>query len=163
MINNQNKNKVFLAIIAILLIANIAILAFFLQKKGSQDKQGGRTDRKTFIANFLKNEIGFNQQQLSQYDTLSSRHREKISKLFENARNNKNEQFKQLLAGNFSDSVISVVAENSSAAQKLMEIRMFTHIKSIRQLCTPEQLPKYDSLFIKVFSRRGDSRKKSAK
>src|SRR5665647_869354 len=157
MINNQNKSKVFLVIIAILLIANIAMLAFFLQKKGS-GKQGGRPDRKAFIANFLKKDIGFNQQQLIQYDTLSNRHRKKISSLFENVRNNKNEQFQQLLAGDFSDSAINVVADQSAASQKIMEVQMFNHIKSIRLLCTPEQLPKFDSLFIKVFNRRSEER-----
>ena len=162
MINNQNQRKVFLVIIAILVIANIAMLAFFLQKK-RPDKQGGRPDRKTIIANFLKNDIGFNQQQLIQYDTLSNLHREKIGSLFENVRINKNEQFKQLVAGNFSDSAINLVADQSAASQKIMEVQMFNHIKSIRLLCIPGQLPKFDSSFYKVFSRRGEGRKKTAK
>ncbi len=162
MINNQNQRKAFLGIIAILLIANIAMLAFFLQKKGP-DKQAGRPDRKTIIANYLKNDIGFNPQQLIQYDTLSNRHREKIGNLFENVRNNKNEQFKQLVAGNFSDSAINLVAGLSASSQKIMEVQMFNHIKNIRLLCIPAQLPKFDSSFYKVFSKRGDGRKKGSK
>lgn len=160
MINNQNKSKIFLLIIAILFIANMAMLAFFLQKKGS-DKQGGHQDRKAVIGNFLQKEIGFNSRQLIQYDTLSNRHRDKIRGLFENARNNKIEQFKQLVAGNFSDAVVNMVADQSAATQKNIEVNMFNHIKSIRLLCTPGQLPKFDSLFIKVFKRRGDGRKKT--
>jgi periplasmic protein CpxP/Spy len=162
MINYQNRSKVFLVIIAILLIANIALLAFFLEKKGP-DKQPDRQDRKAFIANFLQKEIGFNQQQLLQYDTLSIRHREKISRQFENIRNNKTGQFKQLVAFDFSDSSINMVANQSTASQKIIEVNMFNHIKSIRLLCTPEQLPKFDSLFIKVFNRRGEGRKKAEK
>lgn len=163
MINDQNRSKVFLVIIGILLVANIAILAFFLQKKPAV-KQSNRPDRKTYVANFLKNEIGFNQQQLIQYDTLSNRHHEKIKSLYENTRNNKNEQFKQLVAGNFGDSAISKLAAQSATSQNIIEVHMFNHIKSIRLLCTPEQLPKFDSLFIKVFNRKGgEARKKDTK
>lgn len=162
MINNQNKSKVFLVIIAILVIANIAMLSFLLQKKETSPRVE-KPDRKTVISNFLKDEIGFNQSQLTQYDTLSNRQRDKMKSLFEDMRNNKNDQLKQLVAGNFSDSVINQVADQAVVTQKTMNIQMSNHIKSIRELCTPEQLPKFDSLFIKVFSKRSDGRKKPAK
>jgi hypothetical protein len=162
MINNQNRSKVFLVIIAILLIANIALLAFFLQKKGP-DKFANRPDKKAFIANFLQKEIGFNQQQLVTYDSLSNQHREKLDGLYDSIRNIKTGQFKQLASLNFSDSAINAMADQSAASQKIIEIDMFDHIKGIRLLCTPGQLPKFDSLFIKVFNRRGEGRKKADK
>ncbi|MCW3089198.1 MAG: hypothetical protein JWP81_267 [Ferruginibacter sp.] len=162
MINTQNQRKVFLVIIAILLLANISMLAFFLQKKAPENKEI-RPDRKTIIMNFLQKEIGFNSQQLAQYDTLSKQHREKISSLFDTLRKNKTQQFKQLVTGNFGDSVIEVLADQSAASQKIIEVNMFKHIRSIRNLCTPEQLPKYDSLFGKIFNRSRDGRKKTTK
>jgi protein CpxP len=158
MINNQTKPKVFLIIIAILVIANIAMLTYFLQKKEGNNRYN-RGDRKAFMINFLQKEIGFNQAQVLQYDTLSNQLHEKMGTLFENIRNNKNEQFKQLVAGNFSDTTINMVAEKSAANQKIMEVQMSNHIKKIRQLCTTEQLPKFDSLFIKVYNRRNEGRK----
>lgn len=160
MINKQNRSKVFLVIIGILLFANIAMLSFFLMKKdnGRNDK---RPDRKAMIADFLKKEIGFNEAQLQQYDTLSDRHRENMKKMFENSRSTKDNQFKQLTSGNFNDSIMNSVADQSAASQKIMELQMFNHLKSIRMLCTPEQLPKFDSLFVKVLNRRGgEGRKK---
>jgi len=162
MINNQNKNKVFLVIIAILFIANIALLAFFLQKKESPERNR-RPDRKAYISNILKTEIGFNQSQLLQYDTLSNQNREKMGKLFENMRNNKNEQFKQLVAANFSDSAINRVADQSAANQKIMEVQMFNYIKNIRLLCTAAQLPKFDSSVNKIFNRRTEPKKNVTK
>ena len=162
MINNQNKNKIFLVIIAILLIANIAMLTLFLQKK-EPDNGNHRPDRKAFIANFLKDEIGFTTQQLVKYDSLSNQQHEKIKALFDTMRNNKTQQFKQLAVGNFTDSTINTVADQSAAAQKIMEVQMFNHIKAVRQLCTPQQQPAFDSLFVKVFNRRGEARKKSTK
>jgi protein CpxP len=162
MINKQNRSKVFLSIIAILLVANIALLTFFLMRKdnGHFDK---RPDRKAMIADFLKKEIGFSDAQLQQYDTLSDRHRESIKTMFDSLRSSKDNQFKQLTAGGFSDSVINSVADQSAASQKFMELQMFGHLKSVRMLCTPEQLPKFDSLFVKVLNRHGgEGRKKPA-
>ncbi|HMI79771.1 MAG TPA: hypothetical protein VK484_13320 [Ferruginibacter sp.] len=163
MINKENRSKVFLVIIGILLIANIALVSFFLMKKpgGKMEK---RPDRKTVIADFLKKEIGFNQQQLMQYDTLSDKHKEYMKGMFDKLRGTKDTQFKQLAAGDFSDSAIDNVAEQSAASQKMMELQMFNHIKNIRMLCTPDQLPKFDSLFGKMLNRRnGEGKKKPSK
>ena len=83
--------------------------------------------------------------------------------MFENLRGSKDNQFKQLTAGNFNDSIMTSVADQSAASQKIMELQMFNHLKSIRMLCTPEQLPKFDSLFVKILNRRGgEGRKKPA-
>ena len=165
MIKTQNKSKIFVAIIVILMIANIVLVSFFLMKKdgGRRDKH---EDRKAMIAGFLKNEIGFSTEQLHQYDTLSNNHRDNIKKMFDSLRSSKDKQFKQLAAANFNDSVMNSVADQSAVSQKKMELQMFTHLKNIRSLCTPVQLPKFDSLFVKVLSKRGgegmkkDGRKK---
>jgi len=112
----------------------------------------------------LKNDIGFTPEQLVKYDTLSKRHREKMNLIFDTARTKKNEQFKELAAGDFSDSVIYRLAAASAASQERMEISMFNHIRNIRRLCNTEQLAKFDTSFGKVFNRRGgDSRRKSNK
>jgi len=159
MINKQNRSKVFLLIIGILLIANIVMLSFFIMKKDS-GKPERRPDRKAMIADFLKKEIGFNETQLKQYDTLSDKHREGIKKMFDSLKSSKDNQFKQLTAGNFSDSVMNSIADQSAASQRVMELQMFNHLKNIRMLCTTEQLPKFDSLFVKVLNRRGGEGRK---
>lgn len=155
MINKQNRSKVFLTIIGILLVANIAMVSFFFMKKDG-DRHEKRPDRKTMIAGFLKNEIGFSAQQLQQYDTLSNRHKENMKKMFDSLRSTKDRQFKELAAANFSDSAMNFIAAQSASSQKIMELQMFNHLKSVRMLCTPEQLPKFDSLFVKVLNRRGN-------
>ena len=163
MINKQNRSKVFLLVIAILLVANIAMVAFFVMRKDDR-RMERRPDRKTMIAEFLKKEIGFTPQQLQQYDTLSTRHQENVKKMFESHRASKDKQFRQLAAGDFSDSVMNLVADQSAASQKTMELQMFNHLRSIRMLCTQDQLPKFDSLFVKILNRRGgEARKKHAK
>ena len=159
MINKQNRSKVFLTIIGILLVANIALVSFFLLKKDGR-KHEKRPDRQTIIANFLKEEIGFSAQQLQEYDTLSSKHKENIKTMFDSLKSSKDKQFKELAIGNFSDSVMNSVAGQSVVTQKNLELQMFNHLKNVRLLCTPAQLPKFDSLFSKVLNRRnGESEK----
>jgi protein CpxP len=159
MINTQNKSKVLLTIIGMLLVANVALVSFFLLKKEGT-RHDKRNDRQAMIADFLKKEIGFSTAQLQQYDTLSSKHRENIKGMFDSLKSSKDKQFRQLTTGNFSDSVMNSVAELSAASQKQMELQMFNHLKRVRMICTPEQLPKFDSLFVKVLNKRGgDGRK----
>jgi len=165
MINKENRPKVYLTIIAILLVANIAMVYFFLMKKDSHKLDKQRPDRRTMIGNFLKTEIGFDTVQLQQYDTLSIRHKEGMKKMFDSLKSSKDKQFKMLTAADFSDSIMTAVAEQSAASQKIMELRMFDHLKNVRMLCKPDQLARFDSLFVKVLNRRGgegrgDGRKK---
>jgi len=154
----QSRSKGLVLLIGILLLTNIALAALLLFKKDKPDNEK-RPDRRAMIATFLKEEIGFSKEQLQQYDTLSTRHQENVRKLFESHRASKDNQFKQLVAGGFSDSIISRVADSSAATQRAMEVRMFNHLKKIRMLCTPDQRPRFDSLFVKVLNRRGEGKK----
>ncbi len=160
MIKNSKNSKIFLVTIAILLISNIVLLSFFFQKQ-EPDPPSKRQDRKVYIAEFLQKEIGFNQQQLLQYDSLGEGQQKIMRSFFDNMRNKKKQQFQQLVIDNFSDTSINRLADESAAIQRKMEVQMFNHIKSVRQLCLPDQLPRFDTSFAKVFNRRGgDSKKK---
>jgi hypothetical protein len=162
MINTKNKSKVFLTIIGILLVANIAMVSFFLMKKDGEKHEKQRQDRRAMIANFLKTEIGFDSIQLQQYNTLSVRHKESVKKMFDSTHSGKDKQFAELAASDFSDSAMNIIADRSAATQRAMELKMFAHLKNVRMLCTPDQIAKFDSLFVKVLNRRnGEGRKRS--
>ena len=88
MIKEQNRSKVLITIIGILLVANIALVSFFLFKNDGI-KYEKRSDRITMITNFLKKEIGFSADQLQQYDTLSNKHRENMKAMFDSLRRSK--------------------------------------------------------------------------
>ena len=143
-----------------MLVANIAMVSFFIMKKDGRDHEK-RMDRKAMIASFLKKEIGFDATQLQQYDTLSTGHRENMKKMFDSLKSSKDKQFAALTAGNFSDSVMNSVADQSAASQKIIELQMFNHLKNVRLLCKPEQLPQFDSLFVKILNRRGGEGRKN--
>ena len=157
--NTQPKSKILLIAIGILLVANLVLLCFFIANK-PVEKKGSRGDRKAMMVAFLKNDIGFNQQQLQQYDSLNEKHRTKIKTVFDAARTDKEKQFKQMTNDDFSDSAIINTAALFADKQKEIQIVMFKHFKDIRNLCTPQQQPKFDSLFYSMLSKRNDERKK---
>jgi len=87
-------------------------------------------------------------------------YRSKMKSLFESLGTNKNDQLKKLVEGNFNDSVIQKLGEESAANHKTMEANKLVHIRNIRALCKPNQLAAFDSLFTKVFGRREEGVKK---
>jgi periplasmic protein CpxP/Spy len=157
----MKKNKILILLVAVLLLTNIAMLYFFLNKP--QHNKGGRQGREAAIAAFLEKEIGFSPQQLKQYDSLSSTHREMMQTTFDTMRSAKEQLLKSLAADNFTDSAIVQAAQRSAGKQQEMELAMLRHLRSIRNLCTPVQQPKFDSLYYKMMWRRGGMKKPGEK
>lgn len=151
--STQTKSKLFLLIIAILLLTNIAMLFFVFNK----DKDGGKKpqfDRNAAAKEFLQKDIGFTPQQLQQYDTLAKQHREKMKSNFEDMRKAKELLFKEVGTQAFSDSAIKQAITKSAEKQKGMEAQFYSNMMEVRKLCTAEQLPKFDSLFYKMWSHK---------
>jgi hypothetical protein len=158
---NTSKNKILLITVIVLLLTNIGMLVFFLNKDGG--KKGQHNGREAAMIEFLKNDIGFNEQQMQQYDTLSRQHREKVRATFDEMRSSKELQLKELGASGFSDSAMALVVSRSAEKQKIVEQGMLQHFAEIRKLCTDAQRPKFDSLFYKVIGRRNDKKKQEPK
>jgi periplasmic protein CpxP/Spy len=153
----MTKNKILILLVAVLLLANITMLYFFLNKP--QHNKGGRPGREAAITAFLEKEIGFNPQQLKQYDSLNNTHRQTVRTLFDTMRSAKEQMLKELAVAGFADSAMLQSANQSAAKQQEMELAMLRHFKSIRNLCTPAQQPKFDSLYYKMIGRRGGMKK----
>jgi periplasmic protein CpxP/Spy len=157
--STPNKSKIYILIISLLLLTNIGMLVFFMCNKGNE-KKGGRGDKSAMMKEFLQKEVGFTAQQIVQYDTLSSLHKQKMKADFDALKNNKEQQFKELGAKGFSDSAIIATATQSAEKQKEMETNMLKHFAEIRKICTPQQQPKFDSLFYKIWNKRKPSNEK---
>ena len=153
----EPKNKILLVIIGVLLLTNFVLIAFLLKPSS---KRGPRGERTAMIATFLQKEIGFDDQQLKQFDSLSGVNRTKVKAMFEALKNDKDGQFKILATGNFSDTAIVKSADTIALKQKEIEIVLYKHYKEIRNLCSPKQQPAFDSLFYKVLNKRYMPQKK---
>ena len=144
------SNKIFIIVIALLLIANVVTLSLLLT-----DKKTDNEDRKNSMRNYLKNEIGFTDAQLIVFDTVKSHHRTEVKPLFDEMRTHKQLNLKNIGAQNFSDSSIKNASEYAAVQQKNLELKMLNHLKVIRNLCTPQQRAIFDTGFYKMMTRPG--------
>jgi periplasmic protein CpxP/Spy len=140
------NNKVLVFIIAILLLSNIALLFFFLRE---DKKEKPKKSPREYMIEKLRGEVGFSDQQITQYEQLSDKHKESMKPLFESMRQAKDSLYKLLLQQP-SDSLVNHYLDRIGEKQKNIDQRIFAHFLSLKQLCTPEQLPKYDTVIQRV-------------
>lgn len=156
--------KFLLFIITLLLITNIGMLFFYVKKSPNQDRDK-RDHDKNATSELFKTKIGFTESQLKQYDQLRQEHREKIKPLFDSIRIAKEDFYKQLNQPSVNDSLLNYQLSLIGERQQLIDRQVFNHFRTVREVCTPEQQVKFDSLINGVIHkmivpwRRGDSSK----
>jgi len=150
--NNPSRNRTLVFIIIVLLLANIAILIYFLWLKepARTVRNNGNTDR---FAEALKKDVGFSETQIARYKELKDAKWDKIKSRFDELRLAKDNFFRLISVENVSDSLLNNAADTVAQRQKSLDMQAFIHLKELRKVCTPEQEPKYDSLVQRVFHR----------
>lgn len=136
------KTKSLITIIVFLLITNIAMLIFFIILDKPVDK---RQRNPNAMYNSLQNEVGFSKDQLAQYQTFRNEQMEKVRPLFNGVREAKKSFYGLIYSADISDSVISANADSIAQKQKILDMQMFRYFKNVRNICTPDQLQKFDS------------------
>ena len=146
--NQLSRNKVLLTIIAILLITNIVMLVLFLRMRPhvQEPKKLGFTEK-------LKNQVGFTQEQMAVFEPKKKVFWSRVREKFDEIKKTKEDFYKYMYDPSVPDSVIEAKAEVIGKQQKDLDLFVIRHFKDIRTLCTPEQLPKYDSLLPPLIER----------
>ncbi len=140
------KNKLFISIIAILLLANIAMLIFFVLLR-EPGKQWHRNDKGVSpVSEMLQKKLGFTEQQMKEYEQLKQQHREKMKPLFEDLRTAKEQLYKYLSDTTTNETILNTATDLIGQKQSVIDLRFFNHFKDIRALCTAEQRVGFDSL-----------------
>jgi hypothetical protein len=145
---STSRNRPLIFIIAVLLLTNIAVLAYFLwYKNPSKPKieNSGKPKAKGIEAP-LQNEVGFNEEQLVQYRQMRDEQMEALKPMFEDIKKAKESFFGLISSSNVADSTVNALADDIAQKQKAIDLRMYNHFKRIRGLCKPDQLPKYDTV-----------------
>lgn len=150
--NNSTKIKSLITIIVFLLITNIAMLIFFLATSRPVDTKQKNRDFNGMY-NSLQSDVGFTKDQLDQYQALRKEQRDKVRPLFNDLRNAKKDFYKLIYSSTNSDSLINADADSIAQRQKDLDMQMFRYFKNIRNICTPEQLPKFDTTITKEIGR----------
>ena len=156
--SENSSNKIFIIVIALLLIANVVTLALlFTEKKPESD------DRKNTMRNYLKSEVGFSDAQLVAFDTVKSKQRAEAKLMYDDIRQRKQNNLKIIGTNNFSDSSIKTAASYAASQQEKMEINMLEHLKDNRKKSTPPQRAIFDTGFYKIMVRPNTETKKKEK
>ncbi|MEO8404673.1 MAG: hypothetical protein ABI480_08765 [Chitinophagaceae bacterium] len=140
------NNKVLVFVIAVLLLSNIAMLYFYLTDCGDKKKKPDNGGMRAYMIKTLKDSVGFNDQQIATYQQISDKHKAAMKPLFEEITNAKDSLYKLLLVDKPSDSLINHYLLMIGERQRNIDQRIFNHFSSLKEICTDDQRPKYDSL-----------------
>ncbi len=146
----MSRNKLLLFIIAILFLANVALLYFFFKGK-EEVKPPSREHRG--ISGQLKNDVGFSDEQMKAYDLRREQHMNEMKGLFETMRQTKEQFFNTVKNPGATDSLVQSNASAIAGQQKAIDLRTHAYFSDLRKICTAEQLPKFDSLYQQVIKR----------
>lgn len=150
------NHKLLLLIISILLIANIALLYFFVANRPSSHQEGSKMNPKMMhdkAIQKVKDEVGLNDEQAVLYDTLRSQQLRNMKPLFKAVIKSKEDFFSLIYQQNVSDSVLNTYASQIGEKQMALDLSTFHYFQSIKALCNEEQKPKMDT-FIKQIVKR---------
>lgn len=150
MSSNSSKNKTLILIIILLLLTNIAVVGYFLFgcKKANKPPRG----KDNFTA-VLEKEVGFNKQQLAQFNELKKGHWANAKANMDKIVTIKNTIFDLTKQPNTPDSVVENLADSIGALQKQVEMSAYRHVLATRSICTPQQLAAYDTLMKRLINK----------
>jgi periplasmic protein CpxP/Spy len=144
---NNTRNKWLIGIIAILLLSNIALLFFSLRP----DPEKQRKDRPGLgFSEFLRKDVGFTPEQMKVFDSMRDEHFKRMRPMFENITNTKNNFYFRLSDTTLNDSNLYEVAAPIGKEQVELDVLIFRHFRRVRNMCTPEQQQRFDSLFPQI-------------
>jgi Spy/CpxP family protein refolding chaperone len=149
----MSKTRSLVTIIIFLLITNVGMLLFFVFSSKPVKKEPDREQGGGGMYNSLQKEVGFSTAQLDRYQVLRKEQRDIVRPLFVELRAAKKNFYDLLYSDTVSDSLIIADADSIAQKQKKLDIQMFHYFKNIRNMCTPDQLQKFDSTVNKVVTR----------
>ncbi|HYE54792.1 MAG TPA: periplasmic heavy metal sensor [Chitinophagaceae bacterium] len=166
---NTSRNKILLFLIGILLVTNVVLLVFSVNREKRTEKQPhtNRPSRTAIMKSYLKDSIGFSEQQLAQFDKIRAEHDKNIKPLFDEMRQAKLAFYTLLKEPGTTDSAMSAAAANIAEKQKAVDMAFYKHFRDVRMLCTPDQQAGYDSLVQQIIRRmvappkRGEQKQRS--
>jgi predicted RND superfamily exporter protein len=152
--SNASKNKALIFLVIILLLTNIAVLAYFLWPK-QQDKLLTPEKNKYKLLEPLKNEVGFTDSQIVEYKKIRDSRTGRIKSKVEDLRRVRDNFYRLLSTESTSDSSLNIYSDSIAYRQKLLDLETFTHFKVLRKICTPDQEAKYDTMVQRIVHRWG--------
>lgn len=145
------RNKTQIVVIAILLATNLISLGYIFF--GKKDNEKKNAERGKPMSDFFEKQLNFTPEQTATFHQLRDKHFDNLKPFLREVRKAKDSLFGLMRQPDIPDSVVEEVAENLAQKEKAQELQSFNHFKKVRELCTDEQKPKFDSLISKLINR----------
>lgn len=136
-----SRNKTLLTLIAVLLVANVGMLLFYLLR----DPDCPEAPRGPGFTEKIRNEVGFSEGQMTQFEARKKQHWDSLRKRFDSIRLTKMEFFNLLYEPALPDSVVQVKAAQIGRQQEAIDLQVLQYFRDVRAMCTAEQIPRFDS------------------
>jgi protein CpxP len=146
------NNRILLFIIAVLLISNIVMLVLWYRWTHEDHRWRGGEMSRSPMSVFLEKKVGFSAQQMTAFEQLRKDHREKLKPMFEQLKDAKSGFFKLVTAPDISDSQMMAESRIIAERQQALDIQTVKNFRQLRNLCTEQQRPIYDSLMPGIIS-----------
>jgi Spy/CpxP family protein refolding chaperone len=154
MSTGTRNNKALIFLVVILLLSNIGLLLYFLLWNKPTHKASGPPKGEFSIVDYMKKEIGFNDEQTKQFQQLHELNRDSLKTIGDSIRSSKNALYKLMQeSASANDSAVSAAIRTLSSYQQRMEMNMFRHFQRVRNICSPEQQVKLDSMVVRMNNR----------
>ena len=137
------NNRFISWLIVILLLVNIATLAFYWGNHFKQQRDNSPRE-------FLVKKLNFNENQRRLYFELAADHNKNARKIRELIKNKKDSLFQLLQSDTVIESARNNAAIQVSLSIQSLDILTFEHFKKVRAICTEEQKPKFDAIIQKM-------------
>jgi protein CpxP len=105
------------------------------------------------MSGMLQKEVGFTKEQVDAYQALRKQHSDSIHMLFDNLRKSKTDFYNLMYSPQVADSSVTKAADLIAENQKILDLHMLSHFKMVRNICTADQLQKFDTSIKKVITR----------
>lgn len=154
----NSTNKILTIAVVLLLITNIALVAFMMVGKGKKNgKRVGGKDPSEMMAK----ELGMTEDQKKQHKLLKEEHFKTLKPYFDSLRAAKTAFFQLTKVPDVNDSTINSYYQKVANLQSQIDKMTFAHFRKVRTLFNAEQLPKFDEFLQKMMQRgRKDSARK---
>lgn len=165
MMDSTKKYKALVGFIVLLVLTDIVLLIFFISHQSSGYKWTNSHDQNS-LATVLTKEVNFDKSQIDQYLQLRGQQLAQGKPVFDSLRKSKENFYALLEQSSVSDSIKNEYADKIAMTQKRLDLQMLNYFQEVRKLCTPQQLPQFDSAIKKtvmkmIGSGRSHNNKKS--
>ena len=145
----RSNSKILIAAVVLLLIANIALVAMMLNRKGKSP--GKRTKMDT--SEMMAKELGMTDEQKKQHKAFKEEHFKNMRPYFDSLKAAKAAFFALAKDSAVSDSTITAYSNRITEQQATIDRRTLAHFKRLRSIFTAEQQPKFDAFLQKMMNR----------